>query len=173
MKKLSYLLVILVTALYACDSDPDNEPSSESYVPLSIGNYWIYKTYLTDPSYNPNNITFIQEDSIYVDRIEVVQGESFYVLKGFPTYMFGEYNQNGEVFLRDSSGTIVSFNQKIIFTKNSFTDNGYYLRKYTINQGDTISCYIELIEQGEDSTITSPENIVYHISNDRHKLCCI
>jgi hypothetical protein len=165
MKRLSYLLIIFAVGLFACDSDPDNDPTSESYLPLAVGNYWVYKTYSTDSTqYNPLNINYIQEDSIYVDRFEILEDDTFYVLKGVPAHMLGEYNQNGEVYLRDSLEVIFGINNKIIFMP--FLGNLYrnlYI-DYGTTQNGIPSVYREYIEHTpNDSSITTPESTIYWI----------
>lgn len=164
MKKLSYLLVIIVAALYACDSDPEPTLTSNSYMPLKVGNYWVYKTYNTDSSnYNPSNLTYIQDDSIYVDRFEILQGDTFYVLKGIPPHMYGEYNINGETYLRDSLGFIITIDHKILFAPIEGDAAVILYKNYTVNQGDTTNFYFDVLEHLGDSSLTSPENSMHMV----------
>lgn len=126
MKKVMLITVVASVLIFGCSKEEIievQEPvncenhQAESHMPLSVGNYWVYNTYRTDTLGN-ETITS-STDSVYVDRDTVVNGSTFFILKGdfYATLATGK-------IIRNENNSLISFepssqSEKIIFTNNN------------------------------------------------------
>jgi hypothetical protein len=83
MTYINQILIIIVLILFiSCKESPLDSPSpAANYLPLKIGNYWIYNSYRKDMNNNyiPNTII---TDSIVVEIKEKIQGhDAFYLIR--------------------------------------------------------------------------------------------
>lgn len=124
MRKLICLGLVLAMFI-SCDKDDDNDEIIEnknkeaSYLPLEIGNYWIYQHYNIDSLGNETQVD--RMDSVLISKDTMINDLQYYVLEGssFPTNngIWGPID-----FLRDSSGYVVNFQGKIRFSEDNFVD---------------------------------------------------
>jgi hypothetical protein len=119
MRKLFYLGTALLL-LVRCN-DESSEPAVktiENYLPLAVGNYWIYENYQVDTLGNETKLSEI--DSVIITKDTVINNEKYFVFEG--THYL--YNENWGILyvLRDSSGYIVDNSGSIIFSSDNFID---------------------------------------------------
>ena len=116
MKKL-FLLVCMVVLLFSCQKEeekPSDPVPKANYLPLKIGNYWVYQRYQVDPL--GNEILLNVPDSMVVKCDTTIHNKQYHVLENFRggTFFY--------TFLRDSSGYIVNERGVILFSATNFTD---------------------------------------------------
>ena len=124
-----YLGLICLFIPISCTKDEVNQENVLEYLPLKVGNYWIYQTYLCDSvSENCNDYVI---DTVTVIKDTTINGNKYFKLKG--TY----YKQDLMDYLRDSGHYIVNIKGDIIFSNKTFnkTLNHYVLET---DKGDTI-----------------------------------
>jgi hypothetical protein len=116
MKK--QILVCFVASMLfffnACHTE--NEPKNNVlpvYLPLAVGNYWIYQTFNLDSLGNENALNIF--DSIVITKDTLINNNLYFVFGG---------NQNNVVtfpeYLRDSIGYLVNNTGKKIFSTTDF-----------------------------------------------------
>ncbi len=121
----NYLTALCLTFLLftACQSDDDTTaiapPSTtltaSSFIPLAVGNYWIYDRYNIDLETGERTLT--QQDSIYIDHESIINDETYYF------YANGYTNDPDDgMYLRDSLGFLVNIEGNIIVPEATFTD---------------------------------------------------
>ncbi len=135
-----FLLTLTLSLLVSCEKetdpvliDKDSPISSNGYLPLEIGNYWIYQHVHID-SLN-NEILSDRIDSIVVERDTLINGHHYFVLEGI-NYPFNAGNWGIIDMLRDSAGYIVTHEGNIRFSVNNFTD--ILAEKTEVIQEDTL-----------------------------------
>jgi len=135
MSKLFYLglVIILLASCKKDDSSVQNIPvEKNSYFPLKIGNYWIYKHYDIDQLGNETEMD--RTDSVLITRDTIIDSKQYFVLEGkdYP------YNKNWGILdcLRDSSGYIVNEKGQIKFSSGNFSDT--LASKVDVMNGDTL-----------------------------------
>ncbi len=121
MRKLLFLS-LMIALLSSCEKDdsiPVNEEDlKSSYLPLEVGNYWIYKHYVIDSLGNEieRNVT----DSLIVTGDTIIGGEQYFRLEGTNNPYT---NQWGTVqVVRDSSGYLVDQQGTKLFSEDNFTE---------------------------------------------------
>lgn len=119
MKKLTVLgLLLVVTLFYSCD-DKENEmivvqSTNESYLPLEIGNYWIYQNTQTIR----DRISIKDNDTVRVTKDTLIAGNKYYVLEGNTRFLRTPITE----YFRDSSGYIITPLGLKIFSDSNFSD---------------------------------------------------
>ena len=121
MKYLITLIACTVLFISSCkkdviESNPPSKPIS-NYMPLTIGNYWVYDNYKVDALGNETKLNYT--DSIYVQGDTVIRGETYYVISG--TYK-PFLDSLSSWIIRDSSGYLVDELGNIHFSSTNFTD---------------------------------------------------
>jgi hypothetical protein len=128
MRKSLALAMVLSSLLVSCNKDDDK---AISYLPLNIGNYWIYQEYLIDTAGTETLNTVI--DSVIINRDTIINDKKYYVFEG---NVFWNRHQRGIYkIVRDSSGYIIDQNGMVLFAENDFADTIAY--KAVINPGDS------------------------------------
>jgi len=148
MKKL-FLLVCVAVLLFSCkkeEPNPSDPTPKANYLPLKIGNYWVYQCYHVDTLGNENLLSRI--DSIIVKCDTTIRNNQYYVLENFT--MSGRPYLT---FLRDSSGYIVTETGDIIFSATNFTDVLYFKEIYN---GETLLYTLSYKMEKVDKPITVP-----------------
>jgi hypothetical protein len=87
---------------------------STNYVPLSVGNYWIYQTYVQDVNNLWNPLTS-NTDSIYIDKDTLIDGDVYY--KKMTAYGSGQSLTEYVHYVDDE---LVDVNGKVLFSANKF-----------------------------------------------------
>jgi hypothetical protein len=132
MKKM-YLLITMATFLWSCQKDNET-PTQVSYLPLKIGNYWIYQYVQIDTSGIETILP--KTDSIVISRDTIINHKKYYVLEG-TNYPFTYSGYWGVVdILRDSSGYVVNQNGFIRFAVNDFSETLAY--RAVVQDNDTL-----------------------------------
>ena len=103
-----------VTFFSSCKKE-DNDAIKTSYLPLRIGNYWIYQDLRIDTSGNETADSKL--DSVIIKRDTIINKKKYYVLEGifYPATSRGRWGIID--ILRDSSGYIVNENGDVQFGK--------------------------------------------------------
>ena len=120
MKNLFYLS-FLAFVLISCEKQSDSslpEPSN-SYLPLQIGNYWVYQHVRID---SLNQETLLpQTDSVIVDRDTLINEHTYFILEG-TNYPINSDSWGIVDILRDSMGYLVDQTGRIKFSDSNFSD---------------------------------------------------
>ncbi len=123
------LLILSVFFFFiACDDDDnsnkDLNKQTKEYLPLSVGNYWIYEVKFYSRDQNGIRLRTTHEDTVTVIGEKTVRGKKFFVreLKGNLSLKQGMLNS---VVTTDSAGYIVRDNGMIIFSNTNFKDTLY------------------------------------------------
>jgi hypothetical protein len=109
-----YYLIIFVFVFQSCEK----EEVMVKYMPLKVGNYWVYGHYWTGT--NMENLKPFAIDSIYIKRDTLINGLRFYVLEG-KEYFRGHEESIIDI-VRYSSDCIVNVKGEILFSSTNFTD---------------------------------------------------
>lgn len=132
MKKV-YLLIITITLLGSCQKD-DKTTAKVSYLPLGIGNYWIYQYVDIDSSGHETELS--KSDSVVINRDTIINHKRYFVFEG-TNNPFAHAGYRGIVdILRDSSGYIVNPEGIIRFAENDFKDSIAY--RAEVSDNDTL-----------------------------------
>lgn len=125
MKKIA-ILGLMTLALYSCKKQEDTtlevecepEVTVNDYMPMAIGNYWVYEHVEIDSNNNEKKIGIV--DSIKITRKEKLRGKEYYVFEGtnrpYTSYKSVVY------MLRDSSGYLVNSEGNVLMSVINFTD---------------------------------------------------
>jgi hypothetical protein len=123
MSKMKQLLFIgmIISVLASCKKKEDiQEPSinemKSNYLPLSIGNYWVYENVRIDTL--GNEILMSNRDSIVVRRDTVIRNKVYYFME--------RITQNSDwvtlYIVRDSSKNLVTHDGRVLFSEYNFND---------------------------------------------------
>jgi len=130
MKQL-FVVVITFFILTSCQKENSTE-LQPNYLPLKIGNYWIYQYFVID--YLGNETELAKIDSVVIIGDTIINNNRYFIFEGdnhtVPV-------RNIVDILRDSSGYIVDNHGKIQFSNNNFTDTLNF-RFGTCCENDTI-----------------------------------
>ncbi len=172
MRRLFYVAMV-ITLITSCENDQTEESitpvETSSYMPLEVGNYWVYTYYKIDTLGNETDQN--KTDSVVITKDTLINGNQYYVIEG--TDYYGSVREWDVIdILRDSSGYIVNEEGKIRFSEDNFTDTLYTIVKvYDNDTIYTITCKMEeyatsvSVPAGEfevlnyQGTVTTPEEI--------------
>ena len=118
MKKQFILYYIVTAVLFSFNScKTENEPiieTQEVYLPMSVGNYWIYQHYIVDSlGYETPLNSF---DSVVITNDTLINNKLYYEFGG------RHNNTHFHKFLRDSVGYFVTDNGNKCFSSFNFKD---------------------------------------------------
>jgi hypothetical protein len=139
----AFLATLLILS---CKEEPDPSFSEKEaqlvaeYLPMQIGNYWIYQHYSIDSAGQASPLDRI--DSIVITRDSSINGHIYFVFEKEPRYP--DNPREIESILRDSAGTIVDQNGRIRFAVNNFSDTIY--RFTQLFEEDTIYILTAVME---------------------------
>lgn len=127
------------------NNNSSNANVSADFMPLAVGNYWVYEWYEIDS--NGVEAYYNKRDSVYISKDTIINSNTYYKKEG--TFL-GSYEVFG--FVRDSNDYIVNSEGKIQFSSTNFTD---------ILRTDTFEnvAYIDYKMAHKDSSITVPSGI--------------
>ena len=118
MKTLYLLLILILVTTFACKKQKDvtiDKSGLESFLPMAVGNYWIYDISNIDTL---GNATFISFDSTYIDSDTILNGNTYYVYKSSSSPFYKQ-------LLRDSANFLVDETGQRYFNPVNFTDTLY------------------------------------------------
>jgi len=133
MKRLLIVTLALLFVISACKKDDDAVQEAEDsvldYMPLKIGNYWVYETFMCDST--DLNCDSQSIDTNLVTKDTIINGYTYYKIEG--KYMYSDEPR----FYRDSLEYIVDHFGHIIFTH---VDSLQTFNRQTITnpEGDTV-----------------------------------
>ncbi len=140
-------LFLLLLFSFACDRDKicleDQFCPTSNYIPLEIGNYWVYET----TSYNFSNysITFLGDtDTVKVIGDTIIGNNKYFTIKG--DHWMPPFIDSDTTYWRDSSGYLINLQGHVLF---SAFDHDRILNKYDF-QGERFIDYSIL-----DSTVVA------------------
>ncbi len=126
MIKNSFIIVCLLVLFFSCKKDAlitlpapnfanNTVSTSDSLLPLAVGNYWIYEK-SNDDTLGELNLQGIF-DSVYISKDTFVAGEQYFKFchtnNQFINY-FRFYNNNGPQFIKDSAGYLVTIDHVLL-----------------------------------------------------------
>lgn len=152
MRKLVAIAFVVIT-ISSCqkhDPTPDETSLKSVYLPLTVGNYWIYEHFEVESNGNETKLSF--QDSLVITKDTLINGYKYFVLEGVK-YPFT--NQWSVIdIIRDSSKNLVNAEGRILFSENNFSDTLFKFSDFFSN-GDTIySLYFMM--QKPNSPVTVP-----------------
>ncbi|MCC6726345.1 MAG: hypothetical protein IT258_17690 [Saprospiraceae bacterium] len=152
MKQSTYLtLLALAMLVFSCNCNDDDSAANPipatNYLPLTVGNYWVYQWYKIDASGNETPYGSYL-DSVYVSGDTLINGFTYHILEG------RELNVPFRKFYRDSSGYLVSTISDIpLFSTTSTTEQ---LGIDTVFAGPEPLAMLEYAMQNPTPTVTVP-----------------
>ena len=141
MKHLIALIAITILFISSCKKNEIEtpQPTTPNYMPLSIGNYWVYENVRLD-SYGNDSIVE-SRDSLYILKDTIINDNIYFVIEG--SYRLG--GQNTLRIQRDSSGYLVNHLGEIQFSSTNFQDT--LNTEWVIFNQDTMAVkYSKMIE---------------------------
>ncbi len=156
--RLSPLLCLAVLTLFAsCSKDDDSMPCEPTvdpnvnvnYIPMTIGDYWIYDRYNTD--FDGENMTFAGQDSTVIEGDTVINGLTYYQHVSYKLTSGGFINSSlaGQGAFRDSSGYLIDAQGTIFFSASDDSDSLAYsienLSIYTIWRISSMNLLSQLV----------------------------
>lgn len=117
MKRVNLCAIAIFFALFSCNKSEVNLPvQTPNFIPMSVGNYWIYEHYKIDTLGIETLLIII--DSIYIPADTLINGEKYFIL---------DVNRNGNYyrrkgFYKDSSGYLVTSDANILFSHDDYTN---------------------------------------------------
>lgn len=117
MKK-NVFLAILITILISCNKNEIKPIIEQSrYLPLEIGNYWVYKHYCIDSLNNEIETNII--DTVIITKDTIINNNKYFVFEGT------DYPQNERRIIdivRDSCGYLITHTGVVKFSENNLSD---------------------------------------------------
>ena len=123
MRNVLYISVAIL-AFASCKKEDEVQPkptvpqASKSYMPLEVGNYWVYET---------NNVdefgvkTYMGQDSISISKDTTINGNKFYIMEG----TFLGSSAAIRTILKDSAGYLVDPTGIFHLSSYNFQDTIY------------------------------------------------
>lgn len=136
MRKL-WLLGLIVPMLISCKENEtitpvDNLGIVTDYLPMKVGNYWVYRHYVIDTSGIATEQ--VRTDSVVITSDTMINGKQYFVFQG-TNYPYNEHWGIIEM-LKDSGDYIVNTQGAIKFSKTNFMD--VLASKTEVINGDTV-----------------------------------
>ena len=124
MKRTVYLCFIALIAFSCSTTDHNQDDLDSNFYALTVGNEWVYKNYLYNPSIQDYEDTGVV-DSVSIVGTEVLNDKIYYKFRRWTTGNASGItfcNPNGEHFelLRDSLGYLVRDDGSIKYANNDF-----------------------------------------------------
>jgi len=161
MNKIILLGILSILLASSCKKEEEKtEPSkteSLNYMPMEIGNYWVYDNYIIDSLGIERNYNI--EDSIIISKDTLINSNTYYKFDNFINK-----SNHFALYMRDSSGYIIDNKGVIYLSNTNFTDT-LWIRVATANT-DTLFTASYKMEQTIES-ITVPVGTFNDIVNYR------
>jgi hypothetical protein len=117
MKKQILFSIVVLVILFFSACKVNNEPIEKIqpvYLPLAVGNYWIYQHFSIDSTGKESPLSLF--DSVVITKETMIHGQLYFEFGGTPNNNFLSR------FLRDSLGYLVTDDGKKVFSMSNFTD---------------------------------------------------
>lgn len=159
---LSMLVISSLAITYSCKKDSIIPPTVyDTYLPLKVGNYWIYEEVQIDSNGTETPLSFV--DSNYVEKDTIINGLTYYKVHK-PNHFFPDYCE----ILRDSLHYIVDERGLIKFSSNDFT-NTFNTSAITITANDTAYVMYRKMEPTTTTVnVTAGSFICYNAKETYH-----
>jgi len=145
MRKL-ILLSFAIGFVMSCEKNDPVAEQSAGFLPLQIGNYWIYQHVDIDSLHNETFRDYT--DSVSISRDTLINGNQYFILEG-TNYPASRGQWEILDILRDSMGYIINQKGIIRFAENNFTD--ILASKTEVHQEDTLFILNYKMESMENS----------------------
>jgi hypothetical protein len=148
----------------SCENSNDTSVKLQNYLPLKVGNYWVYQHYMIDTLGNETKFNLI--DSVYIKRDSLINSNKYFVFyDSNPGFLFIP------IFIRDSSGYLVNEKGQKIFSQTNFSDTinrtNYFATQNLIYCSRTIrmekSANLVNVPMGSFEAINAKETNCYFI----------
>jgi len=153
MKNVILIIGISLCLLSCKKIDSSSQVSNEQseYLPMKIGNYWIYQEFLIKP--NGDEIPTTKFDSVCITKDTMINGYLYYKFCSIVNHSLTNFGPNG--YFRDSLGDLL-FKQDIkLFSDNNFIDILHQESFIDATSNDTIYTILVKMEK-LDNLITVP-----------------
>jgi hypothetical protein len=117
---------------FSCKKDDDSQQNKdENYLPMKVGNYWVYEQYKIDSAGVETKLDW--PDSVVICSDTIIRGNKYYAFKSF----WPDQNNPQTSYYRDSTKYIVDVHGRIYFSLTNSSDILYY-EESIANETDTI-----------------------------------
>ncbi len=125
MRNVFVLVMMMIFMITSCEKKADKQddnPNSDQlliseYLPLSVGNYWVYQYFKIDENGVETEMT--QKDSVAIVKDTVISGKTFYIKEG-NSILGGDWKRLEIV--RDSAAHLINETGEVLFSESNFTD---------------------------------------------------
>ena len=126
------LVSLLIISCSKEDPISSGEMIPDSIIPFTVGNYWIYQSYLEDENgvLQPKSST----DSMYIESSQMINGIEYFNVNNYSVA-----SSNVTTVLRDSLGYLVNDSGQIVYSPN---DDGGVLFENVLPYHDEANIYI-------------------------------
>ncbi len=137
MRKLFFYLILIPLFFSSCKKEETiacpPAPEIPNYLPMSVGDYWVYENFYVDTLGNDSSIGVI--DSVYISTDTVINGKTYYVFRGtnYPVKMQPNMLLN---IVEKVNGDLINLDGTIVFSSTNFSDT--LKSRYETHNGDTL-----------------------------------
>ena len=124
------MLFALMTSCQTEDVNPELRKSN--YLPLEVGNYWVYQHYRIESV--GNEFLLEEVDSVVITKDTIIRNERYFVMEGISSSPLW----NKTEIVRDSSKHLVNHLGQILFSEINFTDVLYTYYECQNELNDTL-----------------------------------
>ncbi len=142
------LLLMVIVSIYSCEKINDiekTEVSTLDYLPMSVGNYWVYDVNDSFPNGIGSQTT--SYDSVIISSDTLIKGKKYFRFDYFHRNDV-KVLQTDTIFCRDSLKNLITPKGQILFSEDNFQDT--LLRNTEIFEGDTLYTITYKMEQMND-----------------------
>lgn len=137
MKKVILVMGVMI-GLWSCikdDNTVNSEANSSSYLPMKVGNYWIYQEYFENAD-GVINVSYTL-DSTCISKDTIIHGRTFYKFDNYQIFKHPGIPVKIEstFFYSDSAKNLINPKGQIVFSEDNFTDILY--KTSDVIDGDT------------------------------------
>ena len=166
------LVVVVIICFCSCHKDDEtvnSKVTTSSYLPMAVGNYWVYQEY-----YSQGNAPFVASsiiDSTCISKDTIINGKTFYRFDSFQidTHLATPLSFKSSDFYADSAKYLINSKGEILFSEDNFTD--ILLRRSDVIQEDTITWITGKMEK-LGQTVTVPAGTFNDVLNLKGTVNC-
>lgn len=153
------LLLFIMLIIIACkkENTPTQptgsvEADTATYLPLKVGNYWVYQVY--DKTRDGAAIATERIDSCFVSGDTLINDQTFFNLRFISDVANNTLGSDN--WLRDSAGTITTMSRQVVFTNRN---RDAFAAKIVIQTGDDTTAIHSRFIRPEYTATTVPAGI--------------